>query len=43
MKLGRLRMKPHPFHLATALLMTWAGSIVAAPLANALPPELQTS
>ncbi len=33
-------MKPHPFHLASALFLTWAGSIVAAPLANALPPEL---
>jgi hypothetical protein len=33
-------MKTHPFHFAAALFMTWAGSIVAAPLANSLPPEL---
>lgn len=33
-------VKTHPVHLAAALLMTWAGSIVAAPLANTLPPEL---
>jgi hypothetical protein len=34
------RMKAHPFNLAAALFMTWAGCIVAAPLADALPPDL---
>ena len=33
-------VKTHLFHLAAALFMTWAGSSVAAPLANTLPPEL---
>jgi lysophospholipase L1-like esterase len=33
-------MKTHPFHVAAALFMTLAGVIVAAPLANTLPPEL---
>jgi lysophospholipase L1-like esterase len=33
-------MKSHPFHLAAALFITWAGSIAAAPLANTLPPDL---
>jgi lysophospholipase L1-like esterase len=33
-------MKTHPFHLAPALFMTWAASIVAAPLADTLPPDL---
>jgi len=30
----------HSFRLTAALFMTWAGSTVAAPLANTLPPEL---
>jgi len=30
----------HPFHLAAALFMTWAGSVLAAPLSNTLPPLL---
>ena len=33
-------MKTHPFNLATALLITCAGSIAGAPLANTLPPDL---
>jgi hypothetical protein len=33
-------VKTHLCHLAAALFMTWAGSSVAAPLANSLPPEL---
>ena len=33
-------MKTQPFNLAAALFITWAGSILAAPPANSLPPDL---